>query len=308
MDAAGRAPPTPGRSRRAAFINGKLYVVGGWGSDGDPRRQDGDLRPGVELAGRPGPPRPSRTPARARRCWTASCTSSAAAPPSPAAWPTSRSTTRPSNTWSRGRRVPRGDRLGVLRRDRRQALLRRWHHRRRQHRPRLRLRPGPATPGRRVANMPTDLWGSASTAANGLLLVSGGVTGNGASITNQGYAYNPQTDAWTALPNANQTRVPRRQRVRLLPDRRQPRRALRPAGRRPSEVLPGFTDCDAVADVPGCRRARPTRDPRSRAQSAKITVTLNANVADDHPAGHLHGQPRRSARTRRTRWPRSASR
>lgn len=54
-----------------------------------------------------------------------------------------------------------------------------------------------------VADLPIDLWGSAYTAANGLLLVSSGVTNNSSAITNQGFAFDPGTGNWTALPNAN---------------------------------------------------------------------------------------------------------
>ena len=58
-----------------------------------------------------------------------------------------------------------------------------------------------------VADLPNTTWGAAYSAANGLLLVSGGVTSTPTSpaLTNQGYAYNPDTNAWTALPNANTT-------------------------------------------------------------------------------------------------------
>ncbi|WP_107459384.1 carboxypeptidase regulatory-like domain-containing protein [Streptomyces colonosanans] len=54
-----------------------------------------------------------------------------------------------------------------------------------------------------VAGLPIDLWASAYSVANGLLLVSGGVTANGAAVTNQGFAFDPGTGSWTALPNAN---------------------------------------------------------------------------------------------------------
>lgn len=53
-----------------------------------------------------------------------------------------------------------------------------------------------------IADLPTDLWGSAYAGANGQLLVVGGVT-NDTEVTNQGFAYNPMTDAWSSLPNAN---------------------------------------------------------------------------------------------------------
>ncbi|WP_211229531.1 carboxypeptidase regulatory-like domain-containing protein [Nakamurella lactea] len=54
-----------------------------------------------------------------------------------------------------------------------------------------------------AADLPVDLWASFSVAANGQLLVSGGVTANSSAITNIGYAYDPAADAWTPLPNLN---------------------------------------------------------------------------------------------------------
>jgi len=54
-----------------------------------------------------------------------------------------------------------------------------------------------------IAAMPLDLWGSGYVAANGQLLVSGGSSRNGTIITNQGYAYDPNSNSWTALPNSN---------------------------------------------------------------------------------------------------------
>jgi N-acetylneuraminic acid mutarotase len=57
-----------------------------------------------------------------------------------------------------------------------------------------------------IAALPIDLWGSASGAANGMLLASGGVTNGFSTLTNQGYAYDPSSDSWTALPNAQFTR------------------------------------------------------------------------------------------------------
>ena len=54
----------------------------------------------------------------------------------------------------------------------------------------------------RLADMPFAVWGSAYTAANGLLLLQRGVAGG--AMTNQGSAYDPTSDTWTALPNANE--------------------------------------------------------------------------------------------------------
>jgi hypothetical protein len=51
-----------------------------------------------------------------------------------------------------------------------------------------------------IAAMPFNLWGSAYSAANGMLIISSGLTMN--SLTNQGLAYDPAGDSWEALPNA----------------------------------------------------------------------------------------------------------
>lgn len=56
-----------------------------------------------------------------------------------------------------------------------------------------------------IASLPLDLWGAAGGAANGLLVLSTGVTSGGNVITNQGYAYDPSTNTWAALPNAQDT-------------------------------------------------------------------------------------------------------
>lgn len=51
--------------------------------------------------------------------------------------------------------------------------------------------------------MPDDAWGAAAASADGQLDVIGGAIDNGAEVTNQGFAYNPMTDTWSALPDAN---------------------------------------------------------------------------------------------------------
>jgi N-acetylneuraminic acid mutarotase len=53
-----------------------------------------------------------------------------------------------------------------------------------------------------IADLPIDLWGSVSGGANGMLVVSSGVTNGFNTITNQGFTYDPSTNSWTALPNA----------------------------------------------------------------------------------------------------------
>ena len=136
-----------------------------------------------------------------------------------------------------------------------------------------------------LADLPIDLWGSSYTAANGLLLVSTGITNNNRQLTNQGFAYDPRTNTWTALPNADQNTyrggsacgfykiggaVPN------LPP-------VNPDGP-PSfltasfaEVLPGFSNCDSSSDVPWLSES-PTKLTLQPGASATVTVTMDASV------------------------------
>ncbi|MFC1407370.1 MULTISPECIES: carboxypeptidase regulatory-like domain-containing protein [Streptacidiphilus] len=56
-----------------------------------------------------------------------------------------------------------------------------------------------------IASLPMDLWAMSYTAADGKLLLSGGVTNGFSTVTNQGYAYDAALGEWAALPNANTT-------------------------------------------------------------------------------------------------------
>ncbi len=53
------------------------------------------------------------------------------------------------------------------------------------------------------ASLPVDDWGAASAAANGKLVIMGGAVDNGSAVTNQGFAYDPAANAWTAMPDSN---------------------------------------------------------------------------------------------------------
>jgi hypothetical protein len=53
------------------------------------------------------------------------------------------------------------------------------------------------------ANMPDDAWGAATATANGKLEVMGGAINNGADVTNQAFAYDPSSNAWSAMPDSN---------------------------------------------------------------------------------------------------------
>jgi N-acetylneuraminic acid mutarotase len=53
------------------------------------------------------------------------------------------------------------------------------------------------------ADLPVDAYGAASATANGKLEVLGGAIDNGTDVTNQGFAYDPDNDTWSPLPNSN---------------------------------------------------------------------------------------------------------
>jgi N-acetylneuraminic acid mutarotase len=125
-----------------------------------------------------------------------------------------------------------------------------------------------------LADMPADLWGSVHSAANGMLLVSGGAVNGGSAITNAGYAYDPGSDSWTALPNSNNTVFRAGSACGLY------RVGGNPGGQfvppvADSEVLPGFADCDEVTDVPWLSLSA-TSVTLQPGKSAKVTVTFNA--------------------------------
>jgi N-acetylneuraminic acid mutarotase len=54
-----------------------------------------------------------------------------------------------------------------------------------------------------IANLPQTRWAGGYVAANGMLIISGGVTNNFSTITNEGFAYDPGSDTWTAIANSN---------------------------------------------------------------------------------------------------------
>jgi hypothetical protein len=125
-----------------------------------------------------------------------------------------------------------------------------------------------------VADMPANLWGAGYQGANGLLLISGGLTGP-STITNEGYAYDPAADSWSGLPASNH----------LL---------FRPgsgcgfykvggstiAGFQPTdtgELLPGFDQCGTAADVPWLA-VDPTTATLQPGDSITVTVTMTADV------------------------------
>ncbi|OLF09205.1 hypothetical protein BLA60_21420 [Actinophytocola xinjiangensis] len=98
-----------------------------------------------------------------------------------------------------------------------------------------------------VADMPLDLWGSAYASVNGRLVVSGGSVNAGRAITNEGVAYDPASDAWTPIPNSNESVYRGGSACGLY----KIGGAVAGYSSIPrGEVLPGYGNCGASAELP----------------------------------------------------------
>jgi subtilisin family serine protease/N-acetylneuraminic acid mutarotase len=137
-----------------------------------------------------------------------------------------------------------------------------------------------------IADMPLDLFASGYTAANGRFLLSGGAVNGGAAITNEGIAYDPAADEWSPIPNSNEavfrggsacgfykiggslggfTRIPR------------------------SEVLPGFGNCGSSAEIPWLT-ADTTEFTLDPDESIQVTLTLDAGAQTVDQPGTYTGR------------------
>jgi N-acetylneuraminic acid mutarotase len=124
-----------------------------------------------------------------------------------------------------------------------------------------------------IASLPQDQWGGAYAAANGQLLISGGVTAHGTILTNQGYAYDPARDAWSALPAS--TGVPVYQSASACGFYQVGGWAQDGSNIYPMTAaarLPGYADCGGEPWL----SASPARLSLAPGRHATITVTMNA--------------------------------
>jgi hypothetical protein len=144
-----------------------------------------------------------------------------------------------------------------------------------------------------VADLPIDLWAMGYSTANGQLLVSGGVTNGFNTVTNQGFAYDPNAGAWTALPNSNNALYRGGAACGFY------KIGGSIGGFTPSksaEMLPGYDQCSAATDVPWLSEDR-TQVTIQPGASAAITVSLNANIAAIIQPGNYTAQLTISAKT-----------
>ncbi|GAB3797240.1 S8 family serine peptidase [Micromonospora zhanjiangensis] len=125
-----------------------------------------------------------------------------------------------------------------------------------------------------LPKMPIDLWGSQYSAAGGLLVLAGGVTGGSTSVTNRTVAYDPAAGAWKSLPNAQFSRYRGAGACGAYKIGGSPSSFV---AAKETERLGGLEQCDASGDVPWLSTA-PTTFTLAPGASQKVTVTLTATA------------------------------
>jgi N-acetylneuraminic acid mutarotase len=130
------------------------------------------------------------------------------------------------------------------------------------------------------ANMPYDDWAMAYSGSGGMLQVAGGVTSNSTTVTNQAAQYDPSSNSWSALPNANNAEYRGGGSCGLY------KVGGSTGGFNPTpfaEVLPGNNQCGAE-DVPWLSEST-TAFTVSPGQSQAVTVTMDSSAVGQ-PGGY----------------------
>ncbi|RKR92051.1 subtilisin family serine protease [Micromonospora pisi] len=122
----------------------------------------------------------------------------------------------------------------------------------------------------RLPDLPIDLWGSQTTVAGEMLIVSGGVTANSSAVTNRTIAYDPASQAWRDLPNAQVAAF----RGAMACGVYKIGGALGATVTSESERLSGFGDCSTAA-APWLQTT-PASFTLAAGASKTITLTLTA--------------------------------
>ncbi|WP_326636907.1 S8 family serine peptidase [Nonomuraea fuscirosea] len=122
------------------------------------------------------------------------------------------------------------------------------------------------------ADLPIDLWASGYAVAGGRLVVAGGVTNGGSALTNEAFAYDPDADAWTALPNSRNALYRGAAACGLykIGGANGPR--VTPFG----EVLPTLDACDPAGTAAPWLSADPGHGTLAPGRSVRVTLTLDA--------------------------------
>ncbi len=121
-----------------------------------------------------------------------------------------------------------------------------------------------------IASLPVDLWGMAYGAADGQLLISGGVTAGGTELTNQGFAYTPGT-GWSALPGSPDALYRSGSGCGLYEIGGYDASSVPTS---PTQVLPRYNDCASGSRVPWLTVSPTVTVPPGK--SVTVSVSLNA--------------------------------
>lgn len=126
----------------------------------------------------------------------------------------------------------------------------------------------------RVADLPLDLWASSYAVADGTLAVTGGIALDSTVRTNEAFGYNPRTDVWSVLPNTTNALYRGAAacglyRVGGLLDARQVPYA---------EQLPGHDGCDESGTDAQWLSESSTSGTLAPGKSVTITLTMNSKA------------------------------
>ena len=126
----------------------------------------------------------------------------------------------------------------------------------------------------RVADLPLDLWGSSYAVANGQLVVSGGAAKSSTVLTNEAFAYHPERDVWTALPNSGNAvyRGAATCGFYKIGGHGEPRLVAA------SETLAGYDDCERSGTAAPWLRETPAGGTLAPKASVTVTLTLDSRT------------------------------
>lgn len=135
-----------------------------------------------------------------------------------------------------------------------------------------------------IASLPQTQWAGGFVGAGGQLLVSGGVTDDFSTVTNAGWAYDPGSDSWSALPNSNNAVYRGGSACGFY------KIGGSDLGFSPVdavELLPELDDCGTSPDV-SWLSVDPTSGSLVPSESTEVTVAFDASVAEIDQPGAYH--------------------
>ena len=274
--------PQPVESPAGAFVAGKMYIAGGWGSNGDATSTVYAYNPSAnswsQAASMPAALTAMATAVLGGRLYVVGgCTTGNCAPTSNAVYRYDPG----SNSWAQLASYPTpvafaacagiaGEVVcaGGANADTNQTFKSTYIY-------------NPSSNSwSQGADMPYDDWGMGYSGSGGKLQVAAGVTSNSAAVTNQAAEYDPASNTWSLLPNANNAEYRGGSSCGLY------KVGGSTGGFNPqpfAEVLPGEDQCGAE-DVPWLSEST-TAFTVSPGQSVTVAVTADSSAVAQ-PGGY----------------------